>query len=217
MEPDDLPRLLPHFLPKRMPPSGLLKLYFDRAGIKILCVNTNRNAAKNIAGKKFKWFELTEAELYQCSVGILKLFSIPCSLVHVLCLQKVISRDRFFAITWKIHMSDPTKDTINDCKKDTDNSDCLHRIRPLYDSVCVACKSVYHSQQTLSVDESMEATKAASTQKQYTKNKPTKWGIKLFVLMDNTDYTVDFSIYTGRFTLATGKGISFDAMLPRSK
>ena len=33
------------------------------------------------------------------------------------------------------------------------------------------------------------------------------------MLTDNTGYTVDFSIYTGRSTLVTGKGLSFDAVM----
>lgn len=49
--------------------------------------------------------------------------------------------------------------------------------------------------------------------KQYTKNKPTKWGIKLFVLSDHRVYTVDFSIYTRRSTLVNEKGLSFDAVM----
>ncbi|XP_049912471.1 uncharacterized protein LOC126397608 isoform X1 [Epinephelus moara] len=92
-EPDILPHPLPHFLPRRRPgvqppllqyvdnpsPSELFEMYFDRAAIKTLCSNTNRNAAKNIAaGKKFKWTELRESEMYQyigitLYMGILKL------------------------------------------------------------------------------------------------------------------------------------------------
>ena len=33
---------------------------------------------------------------------------------------------------------------------------------------------------------------------EYMKNKPTKWGFKLWVLADITGHTSDFSIYTGK-------------------
>ncbi|ROI93623.1 PiggyBac transposable element-derived protein 4 [Anabarilius grahami] len=135
------------------------------------------------------------------------------SIFHVPYPQKVMSRDRFLSITWNMHMSDPAEDAANDRKKGTDEYDCLHRIRPLYDSLRVACKAVYHPERNLSVDESMVATKARISLKQYIKNKPTKWGIKLFVLCDNNGYTVDFNIYTGKSSFASGKVLSFHAVM----
>lgn len=115
-------------------------------------------------------------------------------------------RDQFLTITWNSHMSDPAEDALDDSRNSTDNYDCLHRIHPLDDSLCAACKAVYHPQQQLSVDERMVANKARIALKQYIKNKPTKCGIKHAVLSDNTGYTVDFSIYTGRSTVVGGRG-----------
>uniref|UniRef100_A0A3Q1B481 PiggyBac transposable element-derived protein domain-containing protein n=1 Tax=Amphiprion ocellaris TaxID=80972 RepID=A0A3Q1B481_AMPOC len=236
-EPDSLPSL-PHFLPKRRPgvqpplsekvdspsPSDLFKIYLDQAAIKNLCANTNKNAAKNIAASKnFKWADVTVPEMYQyigltLYMSTLKLpkmrdFWRTDSIFHVEYPRKVMSRERFLTIAGNMHISDPADDVINDGKKGTDDYDCLYRIRPLYDSLHVACKAVYHPRQELSVDERMVATKARIALKQYIKNKPTKCGIKLFVLSDTTGYTVDFNIYTGRSTMATGKGLSFDAVM----
>lgn len=61
--------------------------------------------------------------------------------------------------------------------------DTLHRIRPLYDCLLVACNAVYHPDKILCVVE------------RDIRNKPTKWGIKLCVLSDITGYTVDFSTF----------------------
>ncbi|XP_051801615.1 piggyBac transposable element-derived protein 4-like [Acanthochromis polyacanthus] len=199
-------------------------MYMDQTAIKILCANTNKNAAKNIAvGKKFRWADVTVPEMYQyigltLYMSILKLPKIrdfwrTDSIFHVEYPRKVMSRKRFQTITGNLHMSYPAEDVINDGKKGTGDYDCLHRIRPIYDSLRVACKAVYQPRQELSVDERMVATKARIALKQYIKNKPTKWGIKLFVLSDTTGYTVDFNIYSGRSTMATGKGLSFDAVL----
>ncbi|KAL4009424.1 hypothetical protein ACER0C_003276 [Sarotherodon galilaeus] len=223
-DPDSLPHPLPNFCPKRKPgvqlpfsecvdrpsPSELFKIYFDHAAIKTLC-------------KKFTWTDLTEAELYHyigitLYMGVLKLpkmrdFWRVNSIFHVQYPSEVMTRDRFLTITWNIHMSDPAEDTLNDRKKGTTDYDCLHRLRPLYDSLRVACKAAYQPQQNLSVDERMVSTKARVALNQYIKSKPTKWGIKLFVLSDNPGYTVDFNIYTGRSTLVTGKGLSFDAVM----
>uniref|UniRef100_A0A3P9DG32 PiggyBac transposable element-derived protein domain-containing protein n=1 Tax=Maylandia zebra TaxID=106582 RepID=A0A3P9DG32_9CICH len=205
--PDSLPHPLLNFCPKRKPG---VQLPFSES--------------KNIAaGKKFTWTDLPEAELYHyigitLYMGVLKLpkmrdFWRVNSIFHVQYPSEVMTRDRFLTITWNIHMSDPAEDTLNDRKKGTTDYDCLHRLRPLYDSLRVSYKAVYHPQQNLSVDERMVSTKARVVLKQYIKSKPTKWGIKLFVLSDNTGYTVDFNIYTGRSTLVTGKGLSFDAVM----
>jgi len=66
----------------------------------------------------------------------------------------------------------------------------------------------------LSIDERMVATKARTGMTQYMKAKPTKWGIKMFVLADSSNgYTCDFNIYTGKSRLASGLGLSFDSVV----
>uniref|UniRef100_A0A3B5R3B2 PiggyBac transposable element-derived protein domain-containing protein n=1 Tax=Xiphophorus maculatus TaxID=8083 RepID=A0A3B5R3B2_XIPMA len=226
-----------HFRPKRTPgvqlplsnteipsPSELFKLFFDQATIKTLCENTNKNAAKNLAaGKKFCWTDVTANEMY-AYIGLtlymglmkrpqLKDFWRTTTAFQVSYPGKVMSRDRFLNIHTNVHMSNPEDDAVNDQKKGTPDYDPLHRLRPLYDSLRVACKALYHPRKNLSVDERMVATKAKIGLKQYIKSKPTKWGIKLFVLSDTTGYTTDFHIYTGRSTQKTGKGLSFDAVM----
>ncbi|XP_016521942.1 piggyBac transposable element-derived protein 4-like [Poecilia formosa] len=237
-EPDHLPRPPLHFLPKRKPgvqpplsysksnpcPSEIFKMYFDQTTIKILCVNTNKNAARHLAaGKNFKWTDVTEGEMYRyigltLYMGILKRpqlkdFWRTSTIFQVAYPSQVMSRDRFLNITTNMHMSDPVADAVNDGKKGTPEYDRLHRLRPLYDSLQIACKAVYHPRQHLSVDERMVATKAKTSLKQYIKSKPTRWGIKLFVLSDNTGYTVDFQIYSGRTLQPSGKGMSFDVVM----
>ncbi|PWA20701.1 hypothetical protein CCH79_00011516, partial [Gambusia affinis] len=39
------------------------------------------------------------------------------------------------------------------------------------------------------------------------RTKPTKWGLKFFVLVDVNGYTVDFSLYQGKSTAASGNGL----------
>ena len=53
----------------------------------------------------------------------------------------------------------------------------------------------------------MVATKARLSIKQYMKAKPTKWGLKFFVLADNNGYTIDFALYTGKSSMSSGKGL----------
>lgn len=58
----------------------------------------------------------------------------------------------------------------------------------------------------------MVATKARLGIKQYMSNKPTKWGLKFFVLADVNVYTIDFKLYTGKSEVASGNGLSFDVV-----
>lgn len=124
----------------------------------------------------------------------------------------VMSRDRFRAILSNIHFSDPDKNLENEQKKGTDEYDHLHRVRPQMEIICINSKGIYHPGQHLAVDERMVGTKARLGFKQYMKAKPTKWGLKLFVLADTNGYTVDFRLYTGKSKTASGKGLSFDVV-----
>ncbi|KAM9364797.1 uncharacterized protein KZ484_010977 [Pholidichthys leucotaenia] len=80
----------------------------------------------------------------------------------------------------------PKEDAENDQKKGTPGHDKLFRIRPLYDDILDACQAYYHPRRELAVDERMVAMKAKTGMMQYMKDKPTKWGMKLFVLAESS-------------------------------
>ncbi len=57
-------------------------------------------------------------------------------------------------------------------------------------------QGVFRASRIVSIDEWMVVSKAWIGLKQYIKEKPTKWGYKLFVICDwKTGYTCDFNIY----------------------
>ena len=61
------------------------------------------------------------------------------------------------------------------------------------------CMLLYQPSQHMSVDERMVKSKHRSGIRKYMKDKPTKWGIKLWVLADSDNgYTVDFNVYIGK-------------------
>lgn len=46
------------------------------------------------------------------------------------------------------------------------------------------------------------------------KEKPTKWGFKLFVLADKSNgYTVDFTVYTSKTQFPSGVGLAYDTVM----
>ncbi|KAF3842439.1 hypothetical protein F7725_024390 [Dissostichus mawsoni] len=192
--------------------------------VNIICKNTNKNAEKEQAkGKKFVWEELKPVKflMYVGLMMFMALLKLPKvrdywrkgSHLSVLFPASVMTRDRFMAISRAVHLSDPDHDLANDRKKDTPEYDPLHRLKPLQATIKEACKAMWQPRKEISIDERMVATKAKIGLRQYMKAKPTKWGVKLFVLADSSNgYTIDFSIYTGKSRFISGQGLSYDVV-----
>lgn len=75
------------------------------------------------------------------------------------------------------------------------------------------CFEFYQPKKEISIDKRIVNNKARFHFKQYMKSKPTKWGIKLWVLADMTGYTVDFNIYTGKTTEKSDLGLAHDVVM----
>uniref|UniRef100_A0A671V4K0 PiggyBac transposable element-derived protein domain-containing protein n=1 Tax=Sparus aurata TaxID=8175 RepID=A0A671V4K0_SPAAU len=206
-------------------PKDLFLLFFATDTVRTICSNTNKKAAeKKQLGCKYQWTDVEMEDLYTF-FGLLvymSLVSLP-SLQdywrqnHILSVPlpaKMMSRDRFRSILWNIHLSDPEEDAENERKKGTPGYDKLFRVRPLYDEILSACQAYYHPRRELAVDERMVATKAKTGMTQYMKDKPTKWGMKLFVLAEScSGYTLRFQIYTGKTNTASEHGLSYDVVM----
>ncbi|XP_033977920.1 piggyBac transposable element-derived protein 4-like [Trematomus bernacchii] len=224
------------FMPARVPgpaldpitawsPLSLFRMFFSSSVVQRLIDNTNANALKRSqAGKKYVWKELTVRDFYVFLAIII--FS---GLVHVHLRSdywrkkwpynfqfpsEKMSRTRFEVILWSLHMSDPKEDEENERKRNTPEYDRLFKIKPLYTDIVTACKAHFQPHQNISIDERMVASKARISMKQYTKNKPIKWGYKLFVLADSsTAYTWNFFVYTGKSESTTGHGLSYSSVM----
>ncbi len=62
--------------------------------------------------------------------------------------------------------------------------DKLFKVRKLLDLLCPLFESEFQMHQACTIDEAMIPFKGRLRFKQYMKDKPTKWGIKVFVLAD---------------------------------
>uniref|UniRef100_A0A671VFS0 PiggyBac transposable element-derived protein domain-containing protein n=2 Tax=Sparus aurata TaxID=8175 RepID=A0A671VFS0_SPAAU len=219
-EPDVEPPT-PQFEPKHQPgpridtnvkwsPLSLFKLFFSSSSLHSIINNTNANAVRRLAqGSKYKWFPLSVDSFY-IFLSIILFFG----LVHVhsradfwrrewpyqfVFPKSSMSRDRFEAIFWSLHLSDVTEDEENERKRGTPQFDRLFKIKPLYGEIVNACNSLFQPYQNITVDERMVASKARIGFRQYMKDKPTKFGYKLFVLADSkTGYTSNFFVYQGK-------------------
>ena len=75
---------------------------------------------------------------------------------------------------------------------------------------------MYQPTQNVAIDERMVRSRHCSGIRQYIKDMPTKWGIKLWVLTDSTNgYIYDFNVYIGRAQAqeASANGLGYYAVM----
>jgi len=90
----------------------------------------------------------------------------------------------------------------------------LRKLVPLINHIKNRCSEFYQPLKQLSVDEHMVKSKARSHLIQYMRNKPTKWGFKLWVIADPSGYTLDFNVYTGKEKEGTREhGLAYDVVM----
>ncbi|XP_071480251.1 piggyBac transposable element-derived protein 4-like [Diadema antillarum] len=99
---------------------------------------------------------------------------------------------RFEEILQFLHVVDHEKENRRTEGKLTAVKYCLDFIRE-------KCLLLFQPGRSISIDERMVKSKGRSGMRQYIKDKPVKWGFKLWVLADaDTGYTSNFFVYTGK-------------------
>ena len=97
----------------------------------------------------------------------------------------------------RLHSTLHFNDNLKRPDSQSPESDKLYKIRPILDHLNQRCLSVPMCER-LSIDEQMCATKARHHMKMYLKDKPHKWGYKLFVLCGDMGFAHKFEIYSGQ-------------------
>lgn len=111
-------------------------------------------------------------------------------------IQSVMPRNRWEQLKNSLHFNDNS----NIPPREDPNRDKLFKIRPLVDSLKRTFNDIPLDDQHVCVDEQIIPFKGKSSLKQYTPNKPHKWGYKLFALCDSHGILHDFEIYSGKIS-----------------
>ena len=117
----------------------------------------------------------------------------------------IMSRAEFFLINQFLHLTDNSR---------ANTSDKLYKIRPLINYLVAKWKNFYTMHKEICIDERMIPYTGRVSFKQFVKNKPTRWGIKAFLLCDAvTGYVYDMKIYTGREGQTRAKNLAQNIVL----
>eukprot|EP00117_Sycon_ciliatum_P002306 scpid50910/ scgid2388/ PiggyBac transposable element-derived protein 4 len=118
---------------------------------------------------------------------------------------KVMSRNRFQLILSCLHFVDNTTIEYDEHGR---YRDPLAKIGKFLDIIVKRFRLSYYPKRDVSVDEQMIAYKGRLSFKQYMPAKPTKWGVKAFVLAEpGTGYIYEWTLYTGK-DMAEGRDVA---------
>ena len=204
-------------------PAELFKQYFDLDIVQKICDATNEYAERNKDKHPvmYWYFSPMTPDDFYALVGIFvhlgyrkipryRLMWTPTSLCYDPLSSKVFSRNQFESFLSFLHIVD--EDTE---KKLKDEGDKLCKVRPLNDHIQKRCKELYQPHREVSIDERMVRSKARFSFRQYIRNKPTKWGFKLWCLCDSHNgYTSSFSVYRGKNgEVRSSNGLGYDVVV----
>ena len=124
-------------------------------------------------------------------------------------ISSTMSKNRYMAINRFLHLND----NAFAAPRNHPGYDPLHKVRPMIDMLRMVFGAYYNPERELSVDEAMIPFRGRSVFKQYIPSKPTKWGIKVWMICESrSGYCLDFDIYTGRNTVVSRNGLGFDVV-----
>ena len=206
--PNDLPLGKPAFFPAmNLRPIDFFMRTFPLAFLTILCTETNRCVAHwsrqptmNDAIRK-AWVDVDVPEMKALIImGLCRRFSyrLYCStnwLLDMPGFHSILPRDRFFTILRFLHLSDNSF-AISRGQPGHDRS---FKIRPMIYSLVEAWQDAYDIEKSVSVDECMIAFKGRVSMCKYMPIKPSKWGLKGWVLAgSDSGYAYNWKLYTGK-------------------
>ena len=109
----------------------------------------------------------------------------------------VMSRNRFTAILSSLHVNDNS----TSIPRNQPGHDPMHKLRPFMDHLLQQFPNSFAPSECLTIDEGVCGFRGRVVFRVYIKNKPDKYGIKMFTLCDaRTGYVLRIEVYTGKST-----------------
>lgn len=154
---------------------------------------------------KRKWSPITREEM-EAFVGIIihmgvvklpriKMYWSNNTLLHQKSVSEVMSQTRFIQIWRYFHLADNS----SAIPRGSPGFDKIYRVREFLNVILRNAHRLYRLDREITIDETMVPHKGRLSFKQYIKNKPTRWGIKLWVLCEaKTGYVYNFDVYLGK-------------------
>jgi len=121
----------------------------------------------------------------------------------------VMSRDRFLDILSLLHLNDNSRMM----KRGEPGFNPLHKVDPFLVRIKQSFKTLWQPFRNISVDEAMIAWKGNLSFRVFNKDKPDKYGIKVYQSCDSSNgYCLDFEVYTGKKETSSN-GATYDVVM----
>ena len=199
-------------------PINFFKLFFTAELVSNICRFTNDYALGHghvheflsYGDKDGTWSNHVDSQEMYAFIGMLiymglhELPNLNCYWSHSWAFYNPVAhqfgtRLRFESILQFLHVVDYTKEN-----RETEGR--LTKIKYLLDYIRDRCMTLFQPSEYISIDERMVKSKGRSGMRQYIRDKPIKWGFKLWVLADSiAGYTYNFFVYTGKSTGGTSE------------
>jgi Transposase IS4 len=175
-------------------PLDLFQLFLPKRLLGTIAANTTAYARSK--GADSTW-QTTAKELYRFIAVHIAMGITPLPSVHMYWSQlsryetitNMFTRKRYMELLRYFHISHPSASSSS--------SSPLSKVEPLLNELQTSFPAFYLPGQVLVVDEAMVSFKGRSEMKQYIKDKPTKWGYKVWCIA-NSNYLLDFHVYQGK-------------------
>lgn len=212
-----------HQLPDTASPLDYFTLLWPQTVFDTIALETNRYAAQcqETAGKRDSSWTPTESQEIKAFLAInimmgikqlprISLYWSQDTSLRCPWISSAMSRDRFWKLNQYLHLRD-NRGALD--RSDPDH-DPVYKVRGLMEVVRGLFGQCYRPGRDLSVDEGMVAYKGRLYFKQYSPAKPTKWGVKVWMLCESvTGYCLNFNVYTGRRRSVSPHGTGHDVVM----
>ncbi|CAK9827592.1 PiggyBac transposable element-derived protein 4 [Anthophora retusa] len=192
-------------------PIDFFRLFFTDTLLEKIVLETNKYAQNRIAAQRLsarstwnKWLDVTKEELTAFLGVVLNMGTIPIPSMkyywtkdyvgNIPFFRDMFRKERFFQILWMLHLNENVSTNRNVSTR-------IQKVSNFLDYIVDKFQAYFTPDREISIDESVVKFKGKISFITYNPKKPTKWGIRIYVLSDaHTGYTYAMLPYYGSVT-----------------